>query len=37
VDSGIANSAHVVFDAGTVANTDMLWAQLQLNDGSVTG
>jgi hypothetical protein len=37
VNSGIANSAHVVFDAGAAAGTDTLWAQLQLNDGSVTG
>src|SRR6202008_548231 len=37
IDVAPANVANTVFDAGTAGGTDTLWAQLQLNDGTVTG
>ena len=37
IDVSPANVANTVFDAGTIGGTDTLWAQLQQNDGTVTG
>jgi hypothetical protein len=37
IDVSPANVANTVFDEGTTGNTDTLWAQLMLNDGTVTG
>ncbi len=37
IDISPANVANTVFDAGTAAGTDTIWAQLQLNDGTLSG
>src|SRR5439155_552044 len=37
IDVTPANAANTVFDAGTFAGTDTLWARLQQNDGTLTG
>jgi hypothetical protein len=37
IDVSPANVANTVFNEGTTGNTDTLWAQLMLNDGTVTG
>jgi hypothetical protein len=37
IDVSPANVASVVFAEGTIGNTDTLWAQLMLNDGTTTG
>ena len=37
IDVSPANVANTVFDEGTSGNTDTLWAQLELNNGSLTG
>jgi hypothetical protein len=37
IDVTPANVANTVFDVGTSGGTDTLWAQLQLNDGTLSG
>jgi hypothetical protein len=37
IDVSPASVANVVFNEGTTGNTDTVWAQLMLNDGTVTG
>ncbi len=37
IDVSAANFASTVFDAGTAAGTDTLWAQLVQNDGTLSG
>ena len=37
IDVASANVSSVVFDAGTAAGTDTIWAQLLLNDGTTSG
>jgi len=37
IDVTPANVANTVFDEGTTGNTDTLWAQLLLNNGTLTG
>ncbi|MDA9430599.1 hypothetical protein XH88_02140, partial [Bradyrhizobium sp. CCBAU 51627] len=37
IDVSPANVANVVFNEGTTGNTDTLWAQLLLNNGTTTG
>ncbi len=37
IDVAPANVANTVFDAGTAGGSDLLWAQLILNDGTLSG